>query len=109
LNKGFVYVLRCEDQKLYTGSTRDLDKRLEAHRMGRVRTTKNRRPVELIYTEEFEDYKEARQRELYLKSGTGREWLQAKLEGWPSGCSPRANPPGRKGDCLALSSTNLRK
>ena len=49
--------------------------------MGRVRTTKNRRPVELIYTEEFEDYKEARQRELYLKSGTGREWLQTKLEG----------------------------
>lgn len=85
VNKGFVYVLRCSDQKLYTGSTRDLYKRLEAHRTGKVRTTKNRRPVQLIYKEEFGNYQEARDREIYLKSGTGREWLKTQLEGWPSG------------------------
>ena len=85
LSKGFVYVLRCSDQRLYTGSTRDLQKRLEAHSMGKVRTTKNRRPFQLLYTEEFDDYSEARRREHYLKSGTGREWLKVQLEGWPSG------------------------
>ena len=85
LSKGFVYVLRCSDQRLYTGSTRDLQKRLEAHSMGKVRTTKNRRPFQLLYTEEFDDYSEARRREHYLKSGTGREWLKVQLEGGPSG------------------------
>ena len=85
LNKGFIYVLRCKDQKLYIGSTRDMDKRLEAHKMGRVKTTKGRRPVQLIYIEEFESYKEAHKRELYLKSGTGRDWLNAKMERCQSG------------------------
>ncbi|NIM03044.1 GIY-YIG nuclease family protein [bacterium] len=85
MGKGFIYVLRCRDGKLYTGSTRDLDERLVAHKQGKVKTTKSRRPVQLIYTEEFESYSEARSRELYLKSGTGRDWLKQKLEGWPSG------------------------
>jgi hypothetical protein len=35
--------------------------------------------------EEYENYKEARHRELYLKSGTGRDWLKAKLERCQSG------------------------
>jgi putative endonuclease len=78
--KGFVYVLKCKDQKLYIGSTRDLDKRLKAHKMGRVKTTKSRRPVKLIHMEEFESYEEARKRELYLKSGTGRDWLKDKMK-----------------------------
>ena len=51
---GYVYVLRCNDLRFYIGSTRDLNKRIEAHRQGRVKTTKGRRPVQLIYTEEFE-------------------------------------------------------
>jgi putative endonuclease len=80
-----VYVLRCNDQKLYVGSTRDLYKRIEAHNMGRVKTTKGRRPVQLIYMEEFENYTVARKRELYFKSGTERDWLKAKLEGCQSG------------------------
>jgi putative endonuclease len=53
--------------------------------MGRVKTTKSRRPVQLIYSEEFENYTDARKREIYLKSGTGRDWLKTKMEGWPSG------------------------
>ena len=53
--------------------------------VGRVKTTKSRRPVELIYFEEFNDYSEARKREIYLKSGTGREWLKSKLERCQSG------------------------
>ena len=80
MGNGYIYVLRCNDLRSYIGSTRDLDKRIEAHRQGRVRTTKGRRPVQLIYTEEFATYSEARSREIFLKSGTGREWLKSKLE-----------------------------
>jgi predicted GIY-YIG superfamily endonuclease len=85
MKKGFVYVLRCSNRKLYTGSTRDLAKRLYAHNAGKVRTTKIVRPVQLVYMEEFESYSDARKRELYLKTGAGREWLQGIVERWPSG------------------------
>ena len=85
MEKGFIYILRCADNRLYIGSTRDIDKRIEAHKDGKVRTTKSRRPIKLIYSEEMTTYTEARKRELYLKSGTGREWLKQKLEEWPRG------------------------
>lgn len=85
MGKGFIYVLRCADSRLYIGSTRDLSRRIDAHINGRVKTTKSRRPIKLIYSEELATYTEARKRELYLKSGTGREWLKEKLEEWPSG------------------------
>lgn len=85
MEKGFVYVLRCADNRLYVGSTRDMESRITAHEYGKVRTTKSRRPVKVIYTEETENYSAARRRELYLKSGTGREWLKNKLERCQSG------------------------
>ncbi len=83
--KGFIYVLKCSDNKLYVGSTRNLKNRIYSHENGRVKTTKSRRPVKLIYFEELKDYTEARKRELYFKSGIGRDWLKKKLEEWPSG------------------------
>jgi len=85
ISRGFVYVLRCNDQKLYIGSTRNITDRLQAHSMGRVRTTKSRRPVQVVYMEEFATYSEARKRELYFKSGRGRDLLREKLQ---SGYSP---------------------
>ena len=78
-------MLKCSDNKLYVGSTRNLKNRIYAHEKGRVKTTKCRRPVKLIYSEEMNDYTEARKRELYFKSGIGRDWLKKKLEEWPSG------------------------
>src|SRR4030042_327901 len=104
MNKAFVYVLGCKDQKLYSGSTRDLMKRIKDHEMGRVKTTKSQRPVQLVYSEEFENYTDARKREIYLKTGTGRDWLKSKMEGLPSGlrrrsCSPRRVRLGRKYRC----------
>ncbi|HDH51810.1 MAG TPA: GIY-YIG nuclease family protein, partial [Nitrospirae bacterium] len=52
MEKGFVYVLKCVDDKIYVGSTRNLDSRINCHNSGKVRTTKSRRPVKLIYAEE---------------------------------------------------------
>ena len=43
----FVNILRCSDDKPYTGYTKDLNDRLSRHKRGSVPSTKNRRPVEL--------------------------------------------------------------
>lgn len=68
----FVYILRSDkDQRLYVGMTHDLQKRLAAHNAGSVRSTKNRRPFSLLYSEEFATRIEAREREKYLKSYKG--------------------------------------
>jgi putative endonuclease len=50
-----VYILKCADGTLYTGSTNDIDKRLQAHNESPrgARYTKARRPVSLAYTESF--------------------------------------------------------
>ncbi len=63
-----VYILKCSDDSYYTGVTSDLDKRLVRHNLGQaVEYTKLRRPVELLYVEEFENKKEALKREVQIK------------------------------------------
>ena len=48
-----VYILRCADGTLYTGSTNDVEKRLAAHNAGRgAKYTRARRPCALVYVEE---------------------------------------------------------
>ena len=46
----FVYILKCNDDSLYTGWTNDLKKRIKAHSNGKgAKYTKARLPVELVY------------------------------------------------------------
>ena len=67
-----VYVLRSDrDQRLYTGVTADLKRRLREHNSGRVRSTSSRRPLSLIYFETFETKAEALARETYFKTPEG--------------------------------------
>ena len=76
-----VYVLQAADQSfLYKGSCRVLPERLRDHRAGRVSRTKNHRPLTLVYCEYASDFTAARQRENYLKTGAGREFLTRYLE-----------------------------
>ncbi|MDW3197286.1 MAG: GIY-YIG nuclease family protein [Cytophagales bacterium] len=75
-----VYVLRSlNHNKTYVGLTSDIERRLAEHNAGRSRSTKPNRPWELIYHEEYESRDEARKREKYLKSGSGRELLRKIL------------------------------
>jgi putative endonuclease len=77
----YTYVLKSKrDGHLYVGCTSDLSKRIEAHNKGKVRSTKSRRPLNLVYYEEYQDKTSARKREIFLKSGQGRFFLKAKLE-----------------------------
>ncbi|MBI2990171.1 MAG: GIY-YIG nuclease family protein, partial [Candidatus Magasanikbacteria bacterium] len=50
----YFYVLLSEkDQKLYYGYTSDLDNRVQDHVNGKVVSTRNRRPIRLIYYEAY--------------------------------------------------------
>ena len=64
----FTYIVRCRDGTLYTGWTNDLEKRMKAHNEGSgAKYTRNRRPVELAYYEQFETKEEAMRREYAIK------------------------------------------
>jgi putative endonuclease len=65
----FVYILySLKDEKLYVGCTEDLEQRLKRHNSGFVTATRDRRPLELIYSEKFNDKTEAFNRERFFKS-----------------------------------------
>ena len=67
--KAWVYILRCSDASLYTGWTNDIEKRLASHNRGTAsKFTRGRRPVELVFKEEFETKEEAMSREAEIKS-----------------------------------------
>lgn len=71
-----VYILRCRDGTLYTGSTDDFPKRLEAHRQGRgAKYTRGRSPLDPVYLEECEDRSAALKREYALKQLSRKEKL----------------------------------
>ena len=75
----FVYVLVSQtDNRLYVGMSGDVNKRLNDHQNGRVRSTKPFRPWIVLHTEAFPDREAAREREKYLKSGYGKQWLKNK-------------------------------
>ena len=70
----YTYLLRCADGSLYCGWTNCLEKRLEAHNSGKgARYTKSRRPVTLVYYEEFATKEEAMSREWAIKRLSRRE------------------------------------
>ena len=67
----YVYILQCTGRSLYTGYTNDIRRRIKAHNglePGGACYTKGRRPVKLVYSEEFQTQREAMRRELEIKS-----------------------------------------
>ena len=75
-----VYAIRSLVRNyVYVGMTKDLERRLSEHNNGENRSTKAYRPFVLIYLENFPDRKSAREKEKYLKSGIGKEFLKSLL------------------------------
>ena len=73
----YVYILRCADGTLYTGSTDDVKRRAEAHNSGKgAKYTRGRRPVEVVYTESCESYSGALKREYAIKQLSRPEKLK---------------------------------
>ena len=66
--RNYTYIVKCSDETLYTGWTNNLKKRLEVHNSGKgAKYTKTRRPVELVYFEEYDTKQEAMKREYAIK------------------------------------------
>ncbi len=65
----YLYILRCNDQSLYTGITTDLERRVNEHNSSKLgaKYTKSRRPVSLVYSEQCQDRSAASKREHQIK------------------------------------------
>ena len=72
----YTYVLLSDkDDHFYTGYTQDLKLRFEQHKKGLVESTRDRRPLKLVYYEVCLDKLDATKREKYLKSSWGKRYL----------------------------------
>jgi len=71
----FVYIVKCNDDTLYTGIAIDVEKRLDEHNhlSKGAKYTKARRPVELVYKEKCEDRSCACKREYAIKQLSRKE------------------------------------
>lgn len=75
----FTYILRCKDESLYTWITTDLDRRVRQHNwelIGWAKYTLARKPVDIIYFEEFENRSLATKRELEIKKMSREKKLE---------------------------------
>ena len=82
----YTYVLlSCKDKAFYTGFTGNLKLRFEQHNKGIVESTKNRRPLKLIYYEACLDKDDAIKRERYLKSYHGKMFIRRRLKSYLTG------------------------
>ena len=80
MTKAYVYILECSDGSYYTGSTIDLEKRLNQYHSGLgANHTKKRLPVTLVYTEEFTRIDEAFYRKKQIQ-GWNRRKKEALIE-----------------------------
>lgn len=77
MNYYYVYILECADKSYYVGVTNHLYRRVAEHENGQIPKayTKSRRPVKLVYTENFVDINQANAREKQLK-----KWSRIKKE-----------------------------
>jgi len=76
----YVYILQSlKDSSLYTGFTSNLKKRLIEHLNGSNPSTKYKRPLKLIYYESYLNKDNAIHREKFLKSGSGKRYLDKQL------------------------------
>ncbi len=73
----YTYIVQCSDGTLYTGWTNDLKRRIDAHNSGNgAKYTRSRRPVVLVYWEEFKTKEAAMKREYDIKQLTRRQKMR---------------------------------
>ncbi|MCH8157390.1 MAG: GIY-YIG nuclease family protein [Nitrospinae bacterium] len=82
MKKYFVYILKCSDNSYYTGVTNNVEKRVSEHQEGWIKEcyTYNKRPVQLVFQEEFRLVDQAIQSEKQIK-GWSRKKKEALIRG----------------------------
>jgi len=79
----YVYILKSsKNDNLYIGYTANLRKRLLDHNKGLNKSTRPFVPYKLIYYESFLNKKDAKEREVYLKSGWGKRTIKRVLKNY---------------------------
>ena len=82
----YVYVLlSIKDKMFYIGCTKDLKQRINQHNKGWVKSTKDRRPLSLVYYEACLNQQDALHREKYLKTTYGKRYLRNRLKNYFTG------------------------
>ncbi|MEK7147136.1 MAG: GIY-YIG nuclease family protein [Patescibacteria group bacterium] len=82
----YTHILKSEkDKKFYTGYTKNLKLRFEQHFKGLVESTKDRRPLKLIYYEACLNQQDATHREKYLKTFYGKMFIKRRLKSYLTG------------------------
>jgi len=77
----YVYVLKSlKDKNFYVGKTGNLLERFKEHSSGKVASTRERRPLKLVYYEACNNTKDATHREVYLKTTWGKRYLKNRLK-----------------------------
>ncbi len=77
----YIYILYNKSKNfLYVGFSEDLKTRVKAHNKGENKSTKSYSPLKLIHYEAYRNMKDAKRRELYLKSNKGRTTLMTMLK-----------------------------
>jgi len=80
-----LYVLKGKTGKRYVGITNILSRRLEEHRSRKTKGSQLLDEFFVLHKETFSDYKSARRKEKFLKSGQGRRWLdELEIESEPA-------------------------
>lgn len=76
MKPGWVYILKCSDGSYYTGSTTEINRRIQEHQIGEgAEWTKRRLPVEVVYMQELLDENTA-----YIAEQKVKKWSRAKKE-----------------------------
>jgi len=82
----YTYILQSKkDKKFYTGYTKNLKLRFEQHCHGFVESTKDRRPLTLIYYEACLNQQDVTHQEKYLKTYLGKLFLRNRLKSYLTG------------------------
>jgi putative endonuclease len=73
------------DKKFYVGFTKNLEHQVIQHNLGSVASTKNRRPLKLVYWEGCLNQTDATKREKYLKSSWGKRYIKNRIHAYLTG------------------------
>ena len=84
MKRYYVYILRCNDASYYTGVTNNIDRRLAEHSQGLDSTcyTFNRRPIELVFAQDFQSVTEAIAFEKQVKGWTRKKKEAIIADNW---------------------------
>ena len=81
----YVYILECNDGKKYYGHTNNLTRRLTEHKNGKVRYTKNKRPIQLVWFDRYLNRNEVSLEERKLKSMHDKRVINRMINSMPKG------------------------